>query len=120
MPGVDATERRCGLFLRLAAVALIAAVALGCTDADRGISAEVRNQTSVPISVRYQEPGHELDIGTLQPSQGTVIRSVFADRGSACHGPFVARTADGAEIARADELCPGVVWTIRLPGPSHS
>ena len=95
----------------LAFLLALALVAFGCgNDQGRGLTAIIANGSTEAITVRNEEPGHEADVATLEPGRGIDYAEAFAERG--CHGPFVARTAAGVEIARAAELCPGSQWII--------
>ena len=99
--------------------ALICLSLAACSlDGDRGLNVNIFNGFDEVVVVTYEEPGHEMDVATIDPTEGTVFARVFSERGPSCHGPFVARTLGGQEVARAAELCPGVVWTVRAPGPS--
>jgi hypothetical protein len=80
----------------------------------------IHNGFDEVLIVTYEKPGHEMDVATIDPTEGTVFARVFSERGPSCHRPFVARTVDGQEIAHAKELCPGVVWTVVAPRPSPS
>jgi hypothetical protein len=84
------------------------------------VNATIANGLGVPVAVRYEEAGHEADIGTLKPGEAVVVSEVFTDRGPSCHGPFVARATDGREVARALQVCPGGRWTVLDAAPSHS
>jgi hypothetical protein len=105
-------DRHAGRYL-VTAAALIAGIVLsGCNDQDRPLFIEFSNGLDETIVVRYEEPGHEMDVATLDPTDTTTFTAVFSQRGSSCHGPFVVRTIDGDEVARAEKVCPGVVWRI--------
>ena len=102
----------------LVAVALASLLA-GCSmDADRGLHLFILNSTDEVVLVRYEEPGHEMDLGRIEPGRVLDVQSVFAERGPSCHGPFVARSVSGAEIARAEQACPTSDWRITKPGSS--
>lgn len=108
---------RWGLQTLLLAASVMVAVA-ACSDPDRGLSVTIANAFDEVVVVTYEEPGHEMEVATIDPAEGTTFSRVFSELGPDCHGPFVARTADGQEVARAGELCPGVVWTIMKQGAS--
>jgi hypothetical protein len=90
------------------------------TDEGRGVNVNILNGFDEVVVVTYEEPGHEMDVATIDPAGATEFSRVFSELGPSCHGPFVARTVGGQEIARAGELCPGVVWTITAPNKSAS
>ena len=81
-------------------------------DYDRGLSVLIHNGLSQTVVVTYEEPDHEMSVATIEAGAGTEFSRVFEERGPSCHGPFVARAEHGEEMSRAEELCPGVVWTI--------
>ena len=88
-------------------------------DYDRGLSLLIHNGLPQTVVVTYEEPGHEMSVATIEAGRGTEFSRVFDERGPWCHGPFVARSAEGNVVSRAEELCPGVVWTITAP-PSEA
>jgi hypothetical protein len=88
-------------------------------DYGRGVDVTIINGLAETVTVTYEEPGHEMPVATLDAGRGIVFSRVFSDRGPACHGPFIARSSDGTEVDIADELCPGVTWTIDAKPPSH-
>jgi hypothetical protein len=97
--------------------ALICLTLAACgNDQDRGLNVNIANGFDEVVVVTYEEPGNEMDVATLDPAEGTTLSKVFSELGPECHGPFVARTAGGQEVARANELCPGVAWTIVAQG----
>jgi hypothetical protein len=102
------------VFLAASLIVVVAA----CSDPDRGLSVTIANAFDEVVVVTYEEPGHEMAVATIDPAEGTTFSRVFSEFGPDCHGPFVARTAGGQEVARAMELCPGVVWTITMQGAS--
>jgi hypothetical protein len=90
----------------------------GITDQNVGIHLRVWNRTGQPVVLSYEEPGHRLDLGRIEPDGLLTVESVFDARGPECHGPFVARSESGEEIARVDEACPGGEWSVTRPGSS--
>jgi len=110
--------------MRRRAIAILAALALaslvaGCSnDGDRGLHLFVSNMTDEAVLVTYEEPGHEMDLGRIEPGSALDVQSVFAERGPSCHGPFVARSLVGEEVARLEQACPTSDWRITKPGAS--
>ena len=97
----------------------LASLLTGCTmDGDRGLHLFIWNSTDEAVLVRYEEPGHEMDLGRIEPGRQLDVQSVFAERGPSCHGPFVARSPSGEEVARLDRACPTSDWRIVEPGSS--
>jgi hypothetical protein len=113
MSGIrNASWRRPAAFV---AVAICLTVTACGNDFDRGLSVRIRNGLDEVVVVTYEEPGHEMDVGTFDPGEGTEFSKVF-ERGPGCYGPLVARTVGGQEVDRTAEMCSGVLWTIAARG----
>jgi hypothetical protein len=97
----------------------IASLVAGCSnDGDRGLHLFISNMTDKAVLVTYEEPGHQMDLGRMEPGGFLDVQSVFEQRGPSCHGPFVARSPSGEEVARLDKACPTSDWRIVEPGSS--
>ena len=105
---------------RLAALALAAVAALAaCTmDGDRGLVLEVVNRTDHTLTIRYEGARGARDLGVVPPGSTLTDREIFREL-QGCDGPFVARQADGTEVARG-EVCPNVSWRIEDAAPTSS
>ena len=102
----------------MAVALLVALVAPGCSlDGDRGLFVDVHNATDQPITVTFEGPANELVRGPIAPGSGLSERDLFRELGPRCTGPVAVRWPNGAVVARADELCPGVVWRVTAQAP---
>ena len=104
---------------RLALAIVLALCLSSCqTDTTQKQSIRIINKTDQPIVLVYDEPGHHMELGTLDPDRISVVESVFTELGPGCHGPFVARRSDGTEVARLDRACSGTDWSVQTAAPS--
>lgn len=100
---------------RVAACVLLAAWFAGCSmDGDRGLLLTVVNRTEQPLTIRFEGPDRDRDVGVVAPGQTLVDRDLFLEL-LGCAGPFVAFDAAGQVVVRRDEVCPNVTWTIDGP-----
>jgi hypothetical protein len=102
----------------LLVVACVASLLTACSDNRSGIWLRISNNTDETIVISYEEPGHHMDLGTVEPGRAEKVTAVFDDLGPSCHDPFVAKSRSGQEVARLDSACPNVDWSVDSPVPS--
>ena len=106
---------RAAISLAVAATILLLAA---CVSSDQtvGLWLRVTNATDQTLTLTYEEPGHQMNLGTVEPGRLLLIESVFEQLGPSCHGAFLARSANGEEIGRLEQACPNMDWSIKPPG----